>query len=49
MIYLDDIEEFQSDRTKGNSFSDQRLFMFNSFHLPKGDIFEADHNEGYEE
>ncbi|RVW13341.1 hypothetical protein CK203_089027 [Vitis vinifera] len=45
VVYLDDIEEFQSPRTKDSSFQDQRLFMFNSFRLPKGEIFEADHNE----
>ncbi|KAJ9686602.1 hypothetical protein PVL29_015464 [Vitis rotundifolia] len=45
VVYLDDIEEFQSPRTKDSSCQDQRLFMFSSFRLPKGEIFEADHNE----
>ena len=50
VVYLDDIEEFQSPKMEmeDSSCQDQRLFMFNSFHLPNGDVFEADRSAGNE-
>lgn len=49
LAYLDDIEEFRSPNTGDSTCQDQRLFMFNSFNLPKEDIHQADHSEGYKE
>ncbi|CAK9151347.1 unnamed protein product [Ilex paraguariensis] len=45
MIYLDDIEEFESPMSKDQNCQDQRLFKFKSSAIPTQEIFEDRHNE----
>ncbi|KAA8524444.1 hypothetical protein F0562_010832 [Nyssa sinensis] len=49
MIYLDDIEEFQSPLSKDGNCQDQRLFMFKSSVLPHSKKSKGSYNEDYVE
>ncbi|KAK2972782.1 hypothetical protein RJ640_028833 [Escallonia rubra] len=47
LVYLDDIEEFQSPMIKDGNFQDQRLFMFKSSAIPMTEKFEVGHNDTF--